>query len=337
MDIGFRASQGAEQDRRHDASHGIVAEGGAHPSAPLPEVGPPIGRGVRVDLGRSGARVFPLVLGTSAFGTAVDERTAVSVLDRYAQAGGNALHVSDDLGRASAEAVGSWIRSRGVARDVSVIARIGQSGGAAGLDPRGVLCAVDRLLRDLGTERIDVLVLDAGSGHAAHLEDVLQAGERLIAQGSVGVLGAAGFDATQLIDARVLASGGYPRIEVLDVAYGLGDRQTFDGELRMVAAPQGIAVLPTQSVPYGVLGRPEARRPRLFDRRTRAMRILDEVAAELGLPASAVAFAWVLAQPGVSAASVEATAPHQIDALARGVGVALTRAQLAKLDRAVAR
>ncbi|WP_221585680.1 aldo/keto reductase [Microbacterium sp. G2-8] len=339
-DVPVSRTDEASQKITRGQATGVVSP---HPSAPLPEVGPPIGAGVRSPLGRTGIEVFPLALGTAEFETLAESRVATAVLDRYAQVGGNAIHVSDDAGAASAQVVGDWMRSRGVRDDMVVTARVGAS-AEPGLDADRLSRAVDEMLTRLATDRIDVLVLDASADPSAraHFEDALAVAERLVSSGVVRVLGAHGLDAAQLLEARVFASAGYPRIDVLDVPYSLGDRAGYEEDLRDVVLPQRIAVMPSRTVPRGFLRRdhvPSGRRGmiRLLRRRGRLLRVLEHVANEAGLTPSATAFAWSLAQPGVVAPVVDAFATHQIDDLAQGAGTLLTRAQLSRLDRVASR
>ena len=58
------------------------------------------------------------------------------------------------------------------------------------------------------------------------------------------------------------------------------------------------------------------------------------VGAELGVPDAAVAVAWLLAQKLVSAPIVNAYAAQHVEELMQGVGVHLSRAQLAEIARA---
>ena len=67
----------------------------------------------------------------------------------------------------------------------------------------------------------------------------------------------------------------------------------------------------------------------------RALRALDRISDELSVPPAAVAVAWLLAQPVVTAPIVSAFAPQQVDELVRGVGVRLSRAHLTEIARAV--
>ncbi|PZU40727.1 MAG: oxidoreductase, partial [Microbacterium sp.] len=66
----------------------------------------------------------------------------------------------------------------------------------------------------------------------------------------------------------------------------------------------------------------------------RALKALDGIALELGVPDAAVAVAWLLAQRTVVAPIVNAYAPEHVDELVQGAGVQLSRSHLAELTRA---
>ena len=110
---------------------------------------------------------------------------------------------------------------------------------------------------------------------------------------------------------------------------------------------QGMAVTPTHSLEHGFLsGRHRTRsrlgqgarsvqlRSNLNRRGTRVLRAMDAVAEERGVPVAAIALAWVLAQRGVVAPIVSAFETLHVDELVQGVGVRLSRANLAELTRA---
>ncbi|MGR9907869.1 hypothetical protein ACUOH5_26765, partial [Escherichia coli] len=53
------------------------------------------------------------------------------------------------------------------------------------------------------------------------------------------------------MEARILSSAGYPRVTVLDVPYNVLRREEFDGDLRLIASAQGIAVTPSHPLAHG--------------------------------------------------------------------------------------
>jgi aryl-alcohol dehydrogenase-like predicted oxidoreductase len=69
-------------------------------------------------------------------------------------------------------------------------------------------------------------------------------------------------------------------------------------------------------------------------RGTRTLRALDRVGAELSVPPAAVAVAWLLAQRVIVAPIVNAYAVSHVEEMMQGVGVRLSRTQLAEIARA---
>jgi aryl-alcohol dehydrogenase-like predicted oxidoreductase len=320
----------------------------AHPSAPIPIQGAPIGSHVRVPLGEGGPEVFPLILGGAEFGWNVDLESSHDILDAYVEVGGNAVHTADSFaGGRSEHIIGQWLRSRGLRDEIVLGVRIGGHPDNPGLGPVNLVRAVEASLTRLGTDRVDVLYLDATSDSASALEDTLATAEWLVEAGKARALGAVGYTAAQLVEARIFASAGYPRITVLDVPFNVLRRHEFDPDLRLVAGAQGMAVTPSHALEHGFLAGRHRTRLRgslsvrgaqlaasLNRRGTRTLRALDAVGAELGVPDAAIAVAWLLSQRLVTAPIVNAFAPQHIEELVQGVGVRLSRAQLADIARA---
>jgi aryl-alcohol dehydrogenase-like predicted oxidoreductase len=318
-----------------------------HPSAPIPVTGPSIGHGVRVTLGETGLEIFPLILGGAEFGWNIDLSTSHRIIDRYVELGGNALHTADSFSAGRSEhIIGQWLASR-QARDAMVVAvKVGAHPDNPGLGPVNLVRAVEASLVRLGTEYIDVLYLD-GADASVPLEETLATAEWLIDSGKVRHLAAAAFTPERLVEARILASAGYPRIDVLDAHYNVVHRTPFEGDLRLVAGAQGMAVTPSHPLAHGFLSGRHRSRDRvglsargmqvaayLNRRGQKVLKALDAIALELAVPDAAVAVAWLLAQRTVVAPIVNAYAPEHVDELTQGVGVQLSRAHLGELSRA---
>lgn len=332
------------------ASLSAVAPGAPHPSGPLPVQGRGVGAGVRTPLGEAGASVFPLALGGAEFGWNVDVEASHAILDAYAELGGNLVHTADSYSAGRSEhIIGQWLRTRGVRDDIVLGVRVGRHPDNPGLGSVNLVRAVESSLSRLGVERIDVLYLDARADDGVALEDTLATAEWLVDTGKVGALGACGYTATQLVEARILSSAGYPRITVLDVPYNVLRRSEFDGDLRLVAGAQQMAVTPSHALAHGFLAGTQRSRPRevrsvrgaqlaagLTRRGGRTLRAMDGVGLELGIPVAAVAIAWLLAQRIVTAPIVNAFAPAHVEELVQGVGARLSRAQLTEIERAAA-
>ena len=321
---------------------------GVHPSAPIPVQGPPVGQNVRTPLGESGIDIFPLILGGAEFGWNVDLESSHDILDTYVELGGNAVHTSDSFAAGRSEhIIGQWLHSRGLRDDVALMVRIGGHADNPGLGSVNLVRAVEASLTRLRTDRIDVLYLDATSDSTTALEDTLATAEWLVDSGKVRALGAIGYTAAQLVEARIYSSAGFPRITVLDVPFNVLRRHEFDADLRLVAGAQGMAVTPSHALEHGFLAGRQRTRLRgalsvrgaqlaanLNRRGSRTLRALDAVGTELGVPDAAVAVAWLLAQKLVTAPIINAFASAQVEELVQGVGVRLSRAQLSDIARA---
>lgn len=319
-----------------------------HPSAPIPVQGRPIGARVRVPLGETGFTIFPLILGGGEFGWTVDAAVSDGILDTYVAGGGNAIHTADSFSAGRSEhIIGRWLRARGIRDDLVLAVRVGSHPDHPGLGPVDLVRAVEASLTRLGTDRIDILYLDARGDTVTPIEETLATAEWLVGSGKVRAVGAIGYRAAQLVEARILSSAGYPRISVLDVPFNVLRRHEFDNDLRLVATAQSIAVTPSHALEHGFLSglhrdrldRPLSARAaqitaNLNRRGTRILKALDSIAAELRVTNASVAVAWLLAQRIVTAPIVNAYAPHQVDELIQGVGIRLTRSQLADIERA---
>lgn len=318
-----------------------------HPSAPIPVIGPGIGTCLRVPIGETGIRTFPLILGGAEFGWNTGADTALRILDRYAEFGGNAVHTADSFAAGRSEhIIGRWLATRGYRDDIVLNVRVGGHPDNPGIGSVNLVRAAEASLNRLGVECIDVLYLDGTVDDGSALEDTLATAEWLVETGKVRALGAFGFSAERLVEARILASAGYPRIAVLDEPYNLLRRSEFEGDLRLVAAAQGLAVTPSHALEHGFLsGRHRTKqalqgvrgmqlRSNINRRGIKVLRALDLIAEELQVPVAAVAIGWLLAQRTITAPIVNAFATDQVDELMQGAGVALGRAQLAELTRA---
>jgi aryl-alcohol dehydrogenase-like predicted oxidoreductase len=306
-----------------------------------------VGENVRVPLGEGGVEIFPLILGGAEFGWNVDLESSHEIMDAYVERGGNALHTADTFaGGRSEHIIGQWIHSRGLRDDVALAVRVGGHPDNPGLGPVNLVRAVEASLTRLRTDRIDILYLDATTGRIG-LEDTLATAEWLVESGKARALGAVGLTAAQLVEARIYASAGYPRITVLDVPFNVLRRHEFDADLRLVAGAQGMAVTPSHPLEHGFLAGRQRTKLRgglsvrgaqiaanVNRRGSRTLRALDAVGTELGVPDAAVAVAWLLAQKLVTAPIVNAYAPHHVDELVQGVGVRLSRSHLADIGRA---
>ncbi|HEU0257463.1 MAG TPA: aldo/keto reductase [Microbacteriaceae bacterium] len=271
-----------------------------------------------------------------------------SLLNRFRGLGGTVFDTSDETAadRAAQLRLGRWR----VADDAIVTLRTGRNPGPGGLSPVALRQAVEATLTRLRRERIDVLYLHGEDGMTP-LAESLAAAERLIDSGKVGSLGAAQVSAARLIEARVLASTGLPKLLAVQCDYGILHRRHYETELRIVCAGQELSVSPTDpwpAPPAGSAGR--GWQARAFEvaggvpgwaglvagHRARIASALGHVADEQGVAPAVVALAWLLAQRGIQAPVVAATSLRHVDAMMAACAIRLSRTHLRELGTASA-
>jgi len=310
-------------------------------------------------LGRTDLSIAPLVLGGNVFGWTADEATSFDLLDRFADAGLNAIDTADvysrwvpgNKGGESEVIIGNWMKSRGNRDKIVVITKVGSDMGQGKKDLSAAYIekAVDASLKRLRTDVID-LYLSHWPDPATPYEETLGAYEKLLAKGKIRYAGCSNLDASQLRAALNVASlRSLPRYEVLQPEYNLYDRSSFDGALRDLCMAEDIGVITYFSLAKGFLSgkyrgkadlgqseRGEDVASYLNDRGMRILAALDTVSARHSAKPAEVALAWVIARPGVTAPIASATKPAQMDSLIKAVSLKLSADDIAALDRASA-
>ena len=192
-------------------------------------------------LGRTDLEIAPLVLGGNVFGWTADEKTSFALLDRFAEAGLNAVDTAEgysswapgNSGGESETIIGKWMKSRGNRDRIVVITKVGSDFGKGlrGLSASYIEQAVEASLKRLQVEAID-LYLSHWPDPSVPYEETLGAYQKLIAKGKIRHAGASNLDAAQLRAALDVASlQSLPRYEVLQPEYNLYDRFSFEGPL----------------------------------------------------------------------------------------------------------
>jgi aryl-alcohol dehydrogenase-like predicted oxidoreductase len=308
-------------------------------------------------LGRTTLQISPLVLGGNVFGWTADKETSFAILDRFADAGLEAIDTADaysswapgNRGGESESIIGVWMQRRGRRDKTIVVTKVGSEMGPGkkGLSAAYITEAIDASLRRLRTDYVD-LYLSHWPDPSVPYEQTLGAYQKLLTAGKVRAIGASNLDQGQLRAALDVASARQlPRYDVLQPEYNLADRSAFEGPLRDLTIAENIGVITYFSLAKGFLTgkyRSEAdltKSPRgggiksyLNERGARILTALDEVSARVNAQPAEVALAWVAAQPGVTAPIASATSVAQVESLIRSASLALSTEDLARLDAA---
>ena len=297
-------------------------------------------------IGESDLAVYPLSLGASVFGWTADGDTSLAILDRFTELGGDFIDTADSyVGGRSEVLIGKWMRERRNRDRMVVATKVGRHHDNPGLGSVSMIRAVEASLERLQTDHIDLLYFHEDDPETP-LEDSLATAEWLIESGKVRYLGASNFSADRLIEARILASSGLPKFVAIQTQYNLMHRSEFESAPRIVAAAQGLAVMPYYALANGFLtgkyrskgdltaGARSVRAAAYVNRRgQRVLAVLDRIAAEHHVAPASIALVWLLAKRTIAAPVASASRPDQVDALMAAAGIRLTRSQMLDLDR----
>jgi aryl-alcohol dehydrogenase-like predicted oxidoreductase len=273
-------------------------------------------------LGQTGVKVSRVALGTMSFGGDADEATAASIWRAARDVGVNLIDTADvyNDGR-SEQIVGRLMQHE---RDQIVLATkayfpMGKGDNDRGASRYHLVRAVEASLRRLATDRIDVFYLHRFDDVTA-LDETLRAVEDLVRSGKILYPACSNFAAWQVAHALGLQRlHGWAPLVAIQPMYNLVKRQV-EVEILPMAQSLGLAVIPYSPTGGGLLTgkyspdrRPE--RGRLLDTKMYTIRYSDPrfpaiagqftaLAAELGVPPTTLAVAWVASHPGVTSVLV---------------------------------
>ena len=312
----------------------------------------------RRQLGGTPFTIAPLVFGGNVFGWTADAPTSFRLLDRFIDAGFNAIDTADvysrwipgHVGGESETVIGNWLaKGEGRRERILLATKVAMEMGPdkKGLSRNHIVRAVEDSLRRLRTDRIDLY-----QSHIADedvpIEETLRAYEELIASGKVQAIGASNYSPAQLVES-LDASGaqGLPRYETLQPWYNLYDRADFESGPEQVCLERGLGVISYFGLASGFLsgkyrseadlaGRPRAYRVKnyLNDRGFRILTAIDAVGAEIGATPAQVALAWLMARPSITAPIASATSVEQLDELIGAARLKLEANQVQRLNEA---
>ena len=306
-------------------------------------------------LGRSGLQIAPLVFGGNVFGWTVDQPTAFGLLDRFVDAGLNAIDTADvysrwvsgNKGGESETMIGNWLKAAPTKRDrVVLITKVGSAPGpdGKGLSAKSISTAVEGSLRRLQTDRID-LYLSHRPDSGTPIEETLRAYESLMRAGKVRAIGSSNSTADGLREALSTAkSNKLPRYEVEQPEYNLYERAKYEGPLRALCMAEGLGVIVYYSLASGFLSGKYRSKADLAksargggvekymnERGWKILAALDAVARAHSAKPAEVALAWLIAREGVTAPIASATNLDQLEGLVRATQLQLSPQEIESL------
>ncbi|MFT9027371.1 aldo/keto reductase [Acetobacter indonesiensis] len=312
-------------------------------------------------LGKTDLKIAPIVFGGNVFGWTIDEKTSFSILDAFVDYGFNAIDTADvyslwspgNTGGESETIIGNWLKANPSKRDqVLIFTKVGADlgkPGEKGLSERWISEAVERSLKRLGIERIDLYFSHWPDAETPY-EETLGAYEKLLKAGKIRAIGASNLDARQLGAALDVAkTHSLPRYDVLQPEYNLYDRASYDGPLRDLCLQNDIGVVTYYSLASGFLSgkyRSEADLTQstrgkgivkyLDARGASILSALDHVAQRHDATQAEIALAWLIAREGVTAPIASATRREHVASFAKAATLVLNPEDITELDTASA-
>ncbi|MFE9646909.1 aldo/keto reductase [Streptomyces sp. NPDC006365] len=312
--------------------------------------------------------VSVLSLGAMLFGTVTDEETSLAILDRYVEAGGTFIDTSDNYafwingtqGGESEALLGRWRRSRGIGDEIVIATKLGARPLAPGTgyidNPEGLSAKAIRAAAEGSRERLGVPKLDLLYAHiedpTVPLEETVEALADLVAEGTVGLLGASNHWSWRLERARSLAAGaGLPGYEILQYQHSYlrrradlpgqlspdGDQGATGGDLlSYLRAEPSLTLVAYSPLLKGSYAREDKPLGPEFDHAGTPTRLaaLRSVAEETGATVNQVVISWLIDADIPSIPLVGCSSVAQLNENLAAVDLRLTPDQRARLDAA---
>jgi aryl-alcohol dehydrogenase-like predicted oxidoreductase len=311
-----------------------------------------------VRLGVTGLKVSKICLGTMTYGSptwrdwVLDEAASLPFYRRALEAGINFFDTADiySLG-ASEEVTGRALKTFAASREDIVVATklcqpMGPSPNQRGLSRKHVMHAIDNSLKRLGLDYVDLYQIHRFD-HDTPIEETIEALHDVVKAGKARYLGASSMFAWQFAEylhtAKAMGKTGFVTMQNF---YNLVYREE-EREMLPLCAAHGIGVIPWSPLARGFLGRSHAaalqqlttraKSDHVFDLRHGAadveiLRRVEEIAKKHGLSNAAIALAWVLHQPGISAPIVGASKLGHLDDAIAAADIKLSVEEVAYLS-----
>jgi aryl-alcohol dehydrogenase-like predicted oxidoreductase len=306
------------------------------------------------ELGKSGIKITPLVLGGNVFGWTATEARSFEVLDAFVDLGGDAIDtapiysawIPGNVGGESETIIGAWVKRSSKRDKVKIATKVGRPPENVAIDAESIKTACEESLRRLSTDYIDLYQVHFDDGKTPP-DEYLRAFEDLKRAGKVRLVGASNMQAPRLIEAlRASEAQSLPRFETMQPQYNLMRRE-IEQELAPACMREQVSILSYFSLAAGYLTgkyrteadltkstRNEQATKFLRGKGPKVIAALDEVAARRGASVAQCALAWLLAKPGVGGTLASANSVAQLKEIIGALDVKLSADDVDLLDQA---
>jgi 1-deoxyxylulose-5-phosphate synthase len=309
-------------------------------------------------LGHTGLDVSPICIGCMGFGDpsrgyppwSLDEEASRPLIRYALEAGINFFDTANLYSNGSSEEILGKALKDFTNRDTVVIATkvaapTHNGPNAIGLSRKSIMAEIDRSLKRLGTDYVDLYQIHRHD-QLTPWEETLEALHDLVKMGKVRYLGASSMKAWEFGKALHLQkANGWARFVVMQDTYHLLLREE-EHEMLPLCADEGLQTIVYSPLASGRLARPwgatssrsqadpgaTPQNEGTAESDQKIVEAVGAVAKERGVSQAAIALAWLLSKPVVAAPIVGALKTKHVDDAIAALSVILTEDEIARLE-----
>lgn len=301
-------------------------------------------------VGRSGLRVSEIALGAwLTYGGSVAAERTHPIVRRAIELGVNFIDLADAYARGGAEEVIGQVLKEYRRGDLVISSKLfwpmSDNPNDRGLSRKHIMESVERSLRRLGTEYLDLYFCHRFDPET-EVEETVRAMDDLVHQGKILYWGTSVWEPAQIEQAAGIANKFQAFAPVVEQPrYHMLDRH-IEPEIIPTCARNGMGLVVWSPLGQGLLtgkyneGIPEGSRgqtsmwlkPELTEANVAKVRQLTDLAKGLGITTGQLALAWALRRPELSCAIIGATSVSQLEENVMASDVVLTDDTLAAIE-----
>lgn len=306
-------------------------------------------------LANTDLNIPPIIFGGNVFGWTLNEQESFKMLDELLARGFNAIDTADVYSRwakdveggTSERIIGKWMKDRGVREKIILATKVGSSmeqGGPKNISRDYILKAAEDSLKRLQTHYLD-LYFTHWDDNKTPVEETLGAYQQLMEQGKLRYIGASNLSAERLKESlEAAAKKNLPKYEVFQPEYNLLEREKYEGEIRKICKENNLGVTPYFALASGFLTGKyrkqedfQGKERKIFaekylnKRGGKILAVLEDISKKHQVSMAAVALAWLMARPNVSAPIASATKDSHLQAFEDAISLELTDVEMNQL------